>query len=482
MISQWAEQEAASVDLGDERLDARMALLLSSLGSHPNLSIPAACGGHGEIQAAYRFFDNEKVDFDKVLAPHCERTRERIGGHKVVLFVQDTTEVELIRPEQEVVGAGLLDGSRRGIFLHDLHAFTPDGTPLGTVWAQCLNRTQEKPEETQAQRRQRLKQTPLEEKESMRWLEGLRQTREVAKNLPHVQCICVGDSEADIYELFAEPRGQADQPRVEWLVRSCHDRAIKSKKDGGHGHVRQQVLSTPALYTVPILIRGREAKTTVEERARRQARQTRQTQVEVRAATVTLRSPWRAECKLPAVTVNVVLVSECNPPEDEHAVEWILITTLPIDGLDAVRRIVEYYCARWSIEILFRTLKSGCRIEQRRFEHIDRMLPCLATYLIVAWRVLFVCHMGRECPDADCEIIFEPSEWKSVWAAVHQKKPPRKTPRLSEVVHLIARLGGYVERPKSEPGPQTMWIGIQRMRDLSWAWKTFGPKTKIREA
>jgi hypothetical protein len=130
--------------------------------------------------------------------------------------------------------------------------------------------------------------------------------------------------------------------------------------------------------------------------------------------------------------------------------------------------------------VLFRTLKSGCRIERRRFEHVDRVLPCLGICLIVAWRTLFVCRMGRECPDLDCEAVFEPSEWKAVWVAVHKKKPPRKAPRLAEMVHLVASLGGYVERPSSEPGAQTLWIGLQRMYDLAWAWDTFGPAGKVR--
>ena len=128
----------------------------------------------------------------------------------------------------------------------------------------------------------------------------------------------------------------------------------------------------------------------------------------------------------------------------------------------------------------FRTLKSGCKIERRRFEHVDRVFPCLGICMIVAWRTLFVYRMGRACPDLDCEAVFEPSEWKAVWVAVHRKKPPRRLPRLQEMVHLIASLGGYVERPDNEPGAQTLWIGLQGMYDLAWAWDTFGPVGKIR--
>jgi hypothetical protein len=473
MITPWALEEMATANFGDERLDTRVAILLSALGNRPNLSIPAACGSRAEMKAAYRFYDNDKATFAKVIEPHLARSRQRVAQQPIALLVQDTSEIDLTRPEQEVVGAGALDGSRRGVLLHEMHAFTPDGTPLGTVWAEVLNRTEGVSHASPAEKHDERKHTPIEEKESMRWLTGLREARQLAQELPGVQCVCVADSEADIYEWFAEPRGE--QP-VHWLIRACQDRALET--DSGR-HLRDQVLATPLLYKVELLIRGRKAKTAAEDRARRQNRETRQAKVEVRAATVTLRPPWRPDRELPPVTVNVVLVREPNPPAGEPPVEWLLITTLPIDTPEQVRTVVEYYCVRWCIEILFRTLKSGCRIEQRRFEHVDRMLPCLGLYLIVAWRTFFVCRVGRSCPDLDCEAIFEPSEWKAVWMAVHRQKAPKKAPRLSEMVHLIARLGGYVERPHSEPGTQTVWIGLQRMYDLAWAWDSFGPEAKI---
>jgi hypothetical protein len=340
---------------------------------------------------------------------------------------------------------------------------------LGTVWTEILNRTEGVSHAEAAAKQRQCKKTPIEEKESMRWLDGLRAARQVAQDLPGVCCVCIADSEADIYELFSEPRGE--QP-IHWLIRACQDRALAG---GEGGHIRDEVLATPVLYQVELKIRGRKAKTAVEDRARRQNRVTRQAIVEIRAKALTLRPPPRPDRKLPPVTVNVVVVREPNPPTGAIPVEWLLVTTLPIDTLEQVRTVVAYYCVRWNIEVLFRTLKSGCRVEERRFEHINRLQPCLGLYLIVAWRVLFVCHLGRNCPDMDCEAIFEPSEWKTVWMKVKGEKPPQKAPRLSEMLHLIASLGGYVERPKSEPGTQTLWIGLQRMYDLAWAWDTFGP-------
>lgn len=472
MIAPWAREEVETVDLGDGRLDERLASLLATLGSRPNLSIPAACAGRDEMVAAYRFFDNDKVTFAKVLQPHSARTRQRLAEQKVALLVQDTTEIDLTRPEQEVAGVGTLDGSRRGFLLHVMQAITPDGVPLGTVWAEILNRTDGVSHASAMTRSERAR-LPIEEKESLRWLTGLRQARELAEQLPEVQCSCVADSEADLYELFAEPRGE---PAVHWLIRACQDRAVQ----GESPHLREQLLAEPVLYRVDLRIRGRQPKIAADARARRQSRPTRPAAVEVRAATRTLRPPWRADRQLAAMTVNGVLVREVGVPAGEEPVEWVLVTTLPIDTPEAVRTIVASYCVRWDIEILFRTLKSGCRIERRRFEHVERVLPCLGLYLIVAWRTLYVCRLGRTCPEVDCEALFEPSEWKAVWVAVTRQQPPKKAPPLGEMVHLIASLGGYIERPNSEPGTQSLWIGLQRADDLAWAWDTFGPNAKIR--
>ena len=125
MLAPWAREEMQSADLADKRLNERLAQIISDLGERPTASIPAACGGHKEMTAAYRFFDNDKVTPQGVLQPHYDRTKQRMAENPVVLIVQDTTEMDVTRPEAQVVGAGPLDGSsRRGIFLHLMEAFT----------------------------------------------------------------------------------------------------------------------------------------------------------------------------------------------------------------------------------------------------------------------------------------------------------------------------------------------------------------------
>src|SRR5205085_58162 len=267
----------------------------------PTVSIPAACGGHNEMTAAYRFFDNEKVTYDKILQPHYERTRQRLAAQKTVLLIQDTTELDVTRPQQQVAGAGPLDhASRRGAFGHVLEAFTTDGTPLGAVWVDLWAR--EDDAATPEEKKQRRRVAPIEEKESFRWLEGLRQSRAVAQDLPEVQCVCVGDSEADIYEVFAEPRGERP---VHWLIRACHaDRVVQpasmaaAEAEGvaAARYLRDQVLAAPVLFTKEVTVRGRgEPMVGREQGARHQPRQSRTAMVEVRAATVILQPPRRPD-------------------------------------------------------------------------------------------------------------------------------------------------------------------------------------------
>jgi hypothetical protein len=478
MLAPWAVEEMKAVDLADKRLNKRVASILSALGQRPTASIPAACGGHKETVAAYRFFDNEKVTAQRVLEPHYDGTKRRIAENPVALLVQDTTELDLTRPEKQVVGAGPVDGSsRRGAFLHLMEAFTEDGTPLGAVWADIWARPEEEASLSQQDKQKQRKVTPIEQKESFRWLEGMRRARDIAQGMPTTTCVCVADSEADIYEVISESRG-TERP-VEWLIRACYDRCLSGVTDdqGQAAHLRAVMMPAPVLFTKQLSVRGRTPKTGCETRGRRQPRTNREARVEVRSARVTLSPPRRPDRVLPSVAINVVLVREIDPPQGDEPVEWILVTTLPIDTEEDVRKIIQYYTVRWMIEVLFRTLKSGCRVEARRFEHVERFLPCLAIYIIVAWRTLMVCRMGRSCPDVDCEAIFEPEEWKAVYMVVKRQSPPKQPPRLEEMVRLIGQLGGWINRPnrKDLPGVQTIWLGLQRTHDLASAWLAFGP-------
>lgn len=214
------EDEFGGVDLGDIRLNCRLFKIAGRLGASPTMSIPAATNGRAEMEAAYRFFDNDKVSPESILAPHREATLERIKQCKMVVLAQDTTEFNLTRPNSEVQGTGPLSTeTRRGSYYHPLIAFDLEKLNLGTVWNKHWVREKIHVGRSELEKQKAKNSTPIEDKESVRWLEGVRAAREVAQQCPNTQCVCVSDSESDIYELFAEPLGTSTGKQLHLVIR-----------------------------------------------------------------------------------------------------------------------------------------------------------------------------------------------------------------------------------------------------------------------
>jgi len=452
--------EVENISFGDERLDERCQKLLETFAANPQASINAACHGWAETQAAYRFFDNEKVNQETILEPHREATLQRAAGYPVVLIAQDTTELDY--SAHPPTGAGPLNFEKQlGFMDHSVLAVTPERVPLGVVAVDIYARSTEGFGEGKKRQYE-----PLETKETFRWLKGFRAACEVASEIPGTQVICLADREGDIYELFVEAE-QHPTP-AEYVIRAGKNRSLP-KND-----------PTPDCPIYPKLrdaLKNAPLQTRLElELGQTPKRTARKAHVEVRAKRLVLKAPYRQDRQLPSVAVNVVWVHEPNPPPGVEPLDWMLITSLPIDSIAAILLVVKYYAARWAIEVFFRVLKSGCKVEDIQLETAERLLPCLMLYKIVAWRVIYVTMLGRECPELLCDVLFTEAEWKSVFRIVRQVPPPASPPSLKEFVAILAELGGYNARKcDAPPGPQSIWTGIRRMTDFAEAWLTFGP-------
>jgi IS4 transposase len=480
-MDSWIMEEMQTADLRDKRLERRLNRLLDSLSKSSTASIPAACNDRAEMVAAYRFFDNEKVEFENVLEPHIDATCERVARQKVALLVQDTTELDLTRPSSQMQGTGPLhQGKRCGALLHPLIAFTTDGTPLGTAYAEAWSR-EARPKQSINKRRVACNQKPLSEKETYRWLLAAEQCQTIKAGCPETQLIMVADRESDITEVIDYCNSQDD---FDWVIRGGVDRIIsKSKQSEASVKVRDQLLAGKIRLEKQMSIRSRVSwgSASLKQHPSQADRDAREITCTVHAAKVSLNDPRRnpSERTPDGVSVNAVLVSEVDPPEGVQSVEWLLLTSLPIRSKKQIESIIDHYEKRWVIELYFKVLKSGCRIESRRFEHMDRFLPALALYMIIAWRSLYVCRLSRTHKDSSCELVYEKSEWQSVWQIVKRCPPPERPPGLLEMTKIIAELGGYVNRQRAgPPGPQSMWLGLQRMHDFATCWNTFGPGAK----
>lgn len=474
----WVREELRTASLGDTRLDQRFALVLDRLSQKPALKFNAACRGNAEVVAAYRFVNNPKATAQTLLDPHTAATLQRIRDHPLVILVQDTSEIDLTCPNEPMRGVGPLnDAGRVGLYLHPLLALTPQRLPLGVVGLKLWARDPEAFAQPAAAKAKQRKLKPIEGKESVRWLEGYQRACAVAQECPATQILCVSDSEGDIYECLAaaEAVQASGQRPADWIVRACQDRALAgSEAADATGPLFTAAAAGPVLQRLTVDVSKRLPKSK-DARKRKQPRAARQAVVTVQAARVTLRGPSRpGRGKLADVTVNVVLVREEDPPAGEEPIQWLLLTSLPVESAALAAAVVQYYCCRWQIEVYFRVLKSGCQLEASQLETRGAFEAYLALCLIVAWRVLYLLMLGRECPELPCDSVLGTAEWQAVYAVVSRQAPPAQPPSLGEMVRMIASLGGYLGRKgDGPPGPKAMWRGMQRMTDLAQGWHAF---------
>ena len=438
----WVDQEMAGVAMGDERLDKRTMQLLDSLFGQPTTSLPVACRGWTETQAAYRFFDNKKVTAEKVLAPHREATCGRMAEQPVVLCVQDTSELDY-SSQKQMLGLGPLTFEvQQGLLIHPTVAITPDRLTLGVL----DNRIWARDAETYGKSEHRASKS-IEEKESFRWIEGYQQICEISQRLPDTQCVYVADRESDIYELFAEA-GEQENP-ADFLIRASHDRIVLDDSRLSEELAQAAVLGE-ATFELPST-HSRKCQPVTQR---------------LKAVRVNLRPP-KKKSHLPSVAVTVILAEEVRPPKGEKPITWILLTNLSVTTGDQVLEKLQWYLCRWQIEIFFRILKSGCKVEKLQLECTERLRPALAMYMIIAWRVLYLTYLGRECPDLPCDLVFDTKEWQAIHLVSTQTRAPEQVPSLNTILRMIAGMGGFLARKSDgEPGPQTIWIGLQRTRDF----------------
>jgi len=440
----WAEEEFGTVQFFDERLKQRLFTLAADFFAQPGELVPQASNGSAaKTKAAYRFFKNSNVDMQTLLRPHIESTIQRLRSQSVILAVQDTTTLNYTAHPPE--GVGPINTSRDkavGLLLHDTMAFTPEGTPLGLLNVQCWARD---PEE--AGKRYRRKELPIEEKESFKWLVSYRAVAEAQKLCPDTMLVSVGDREADIYELFSEALQDPRNPRL--LVRAERTRQRKVEQEGLWRRMSGEPVAGWLKVRVP----------------RRGSRPARTAKLQVRYAQVVLRPP--KDSPLPPVSVWAVYAREVGySAEVKEPIDWMLLTTVKTESFGEACERLTWYSRRWGIEVYHRTMKSGCRILDRRLDDADSLEACLAIDLVVAWRIYYLTKVGRERPETPCDQILSKEEWRvlSVWAT---GKMADTAPSAQQAARWIGKLGGWLARGKEDnPGTTCMCRGLVRLPNL----------------
>ena len=468
----WAANEFAGAPLGDARLSARLVESARHMAQSPMRAITGATNGaRALVKGHYRLIDqpaDSEVSVEHILAPHRERTLQRMGSEDTVLCVQDTTTLSFTRRGQTqglgVIGSNQTGALARGLHLHTTLAVNPDGVPLGVLRAGFDAPPPPQRDET-GKPSQSTK--PREERKSYRWVEGLRDCAQATRTLLQTRVVCTMDREADFLDLFIERREHA--PHVELLVRAKVDRVLgKDATPEGDRVSRRlfdEVRNASARGTCTVELNRLSARVKASKQAPKSRRAARRAEVTLRYQPVALPCPGAAPVEL-----WVVHAREERPPPKAEALEWFVLTTLSVTSTADAQRVLRWYALRWRIEDYFRILKSGCKVEELQHHTAERLERAIAIKMVVGWRIQLMVRLGREVPELPSELLFSDGELRvlATFARSRELPPPE---RLGDAVGLVARLGGWLGRTRHPPGAQLMWHGYTQLVAMAFAFE-----------
>lgn len=389
----------------------------------------------------YYAWNSEHITPQAILGAHRDATVARIAVHSRILVASDTTNLDLTTHDS-IDGLGYLDGKKRmGLMSHSALAVTTDGVPLGLLHQEVWARIPEEHGKTKSRA-----QRETGDKESQKWLNALEAVQAAVPDTTNT--IIIGDRESDVYALFNYPR----EAHVELLVRSAQNRRLK---ENGLLHDAVRAVLPGGTLTVEV--------------PRADGRKARKAKLTLRFTTVSILAPKNAKHRigLPPIEVQVVLAEEETPPEGTTPISWLLLTTLPVANAGQAAECVTFYRRRWMVERFHYVLKSGCKIEELQLHSLNAFETALATFDVVAWRLLQLTYQARLTPDAPCDVVFERVEWEALCVR-SSKSPnaPKKPPSIREAIRMVAQLGGFLGRKgDGEPGVKTLWVGLNALHE-----------------
>jgi hypothetical protein len=426
----WYEEEFLDLNLGDKRLDMRFGMIMNYRMQKPSGSIPDSFSSSAKAKGTYRFISNEKADPEVILKSHTNSTIRRLKDKKIILAVQDTTDIAY-STHKNTEGLGYINHSETamGYHYHPTIAVTVEGTPLGILHSQVWIRETLDKSMTENEKAKKKRQTPIQEKESNKWLKSYQAICEIEKNnQENFHFISVCDREADIFELFHEHTKTTNENKADLIVRAKSDRNIS---DGNEKHLFDELSNHKKSKKYKIII------------PRKKNTPAREATINVKFKEVIIEPPNNLINKstYSKITMYAVTTNEINPPKGVEPIHWFILTTVPVLNFKNAYEIIEWYRQRWVIEVFFKTLKSGCNIEKYQFHTFERLERILVIDSIIAWRILFLTTLGREYPDLPASILFEEHEWKALHARIYETKDvPNEVPRLSVVMRQIGQL------------------------------------------
>ena len=452
----WIENELARCKFKDERHGKRLGKLLDQLSDNIGGSIPWACQDWANTKAAYRFFANNRVSEKEILAGHFQATRDRVAdGDALILMLHDTTEFTFRRNDFQAIGIlhkSYMRKNKRGrpvqytvcgILMHASLAVTTDGLPLGLAAVKFWTRDEFKGCNA-LKRKINPTRVPIEQKESYRWLENVKQATALFEDPK--RCVHIGDRESDIYELFCT----AQTAGSHFVLRTCVDRLAG---DGKHTIADEmKEVRVQGLHRIQVRNKKGEMSEAI---------------LEIRYRAIRVLPPRGKQKQYPELTLTVLHAQERGTPQGRERIDWKLITNLPVRSrADAIEKL-EWYAMRWKIEIFHKILKSGCKAEESRLRSAERLVNLVAVFCILSWRVFWMTMINRIQPSVSPQVAFTELELWLLDELVEDRTDEEPQRTLAAYLTKLARLGGYLARAHDPPpGNKVMWRGLSRLTDI----------------
>jgi hypothetical protein len=468
----WIDHDTLCSSFKDPRLKLRFKKLLEQIWGSVGNTIPFACQDWANTKAAYRFLSNDRVSEKEILDGHFIATKERVDTQKEgkILILQDTTEFIYNNSNPEKIGytSNLQIGKNMvgkpilykqcGILMHSSLAITDAGLPLGLCAIKFWTRKEFKGA-NELKRHINPTRISIEEKESYRWLENLKQSTELLQD--PARCVHIGDRESDIYELFV----LAKDCNTHFITRICQDRLIDTKECDVQ-------FADDDSHTIADAMNLVEVKGVHKITIKNTDGNLIEVDLEIKYAKITVLPPVGPKRKkYEALSLTVIHAVEKEIPASRERIVWKLVTNLPVASTEDAIEKLDWYALRWRIETFHKILKSGCRAESLKLRTAERLSNIIAIFCIVSWRIFWMTMIARLSPEINPEAALTPEEIKLI-DALNDKKNNKtsdstKTKTLSYYLNKIAILGGYMNRNSDPPpGNIVMWRGLSRLTDM----------------
>lgn len=384
------------------------------------------------------------------------RCGRRVSELEIVFLVQDTAELNFtLHVQCEGLGPIGHGGQMRGLHQQNVLAVDPrTKRPIGLMYQRHHRRRSRPAGHDRAAGRR----VSLEERESYWWIEAI---RAIGPPPAGVRWVHVGDRGEDIFGAYDEARRWG----ADWLIRVARDRAVVTPRGPDSLFAYARRLPCVAHRCLTVRRKGSQSQEEVE--------------LPIATGDVMLQ-PSRYERGYrdrDPVECAVVRVGEALPPPETKPLEWLLCTSLPCQPLENLMFVAEGYSLRWLVEEFHKCEKTGCQVEMRRLEHVDRLEPLIGLLSILSVRLLGLKFAARDEPDRLAHTVFD-HDTVAVMAQYLKQSPHKMT--IHQFWQGIGRLGGHSGRKRDGPiGWLRAWRGWQSFQ-LILLGATLGKERPIR--